>query len=146
HVGGVTFGTADAPAWVLIGLRPAGGRFTPMLLTYGVTSLFGTANKGNSITWTDGLYTVSNDSTESGRVLGGFLLRRGAGKMFGDALVNTGVPVAITKIENGTVTTAQPHGLAPGSSFQFTGLTGGNSATLDQTKTYYVVRQTTDVD
>jgi hypothetical protein len=137
--GNETFGNANNPTWVLIGLRPEGGTFTPMLLVYGVTTLFGTANKGNAFTWTGGLYTVSNRSTDHS-VVGGFQLRIGAGKMFGDALVSTGVPVPITSIVNGTVTTSKPHGLAPGSIFQFDSLSGGNSAPFDQSKTYFVVK------
>ena len=36
----------------------------------------------------------------------------------------TGVPVPIASVVNGNVTTSQPHGLASGSSFQFSDLTG----------------------
>src|SRR5262249_9118905 len=46
QAGRTVFGTAETPATVLIGLRQEGGRFTPMLLTHGVTELFLEPGKG----------------------------------------------------------------------------------------------------
>src|SRR5262249_21505071 len=63
---GATSGSSASPAWVLVGFRPFGATFTPLLLVYGTVTLYTTTQPGNRFTWTDGLYTVSNSVTSLG--------------------------------------------------------------------------------
>ncbi|MGC4033587.1 MAG: SdrD B-like domain-containing protein [Tepidisphaeraceae bacterium] len=116
---GGTFGTADDPGWTLIGFD--GPSFTPMLLSYGVTTLNSGLNLNNSIAWSNGLYTVSTGS--GGTVVGGLTIQTVGGAMYTDSLLNTGTLYDISTVHSSTVTLNAPASLTSGQTIEFSGLT-----------------------
>lgn len=144
--GTVTFGVAGAPTWTLIGLSPgAVGTYTPLLLLYGVTQMGYGPGLGNQITWSDGnggsgagtgvgMYTVRN--LTNGTVVGGFQVSSGLGAFYASSLTQTGGPVEVASIVNGTVTTVSAPGFQNGQAIQFTGLQ--NTTDVFNATTYYV--------
>ncbi len=125
-----TFGSSGAPTWVLIG--QIGPTFTPMLMTYGVTTLYSGTGFNDFVRWTDGLYTVANtladkkDPNSFGMVFGGMQVQPLDGGFYVDSILNDGASYEIDNITNGVVKTQMPNTLTAGQQLQFADLVGAS--------------------
>src|SRR5262249_43557654 len=133
--GTISFGEPSAPANVLVGFQPDGGAVTPLLLLRGKIEMQLRPHRGDLITVSSnpnlggGMYTVRATGVARKFAGGVQVLGEGNLSVFADALVYDGKPKAASVARGDSadgkpsvVTTLEDHGLAVGSSFQFSNL------------------------